>query len=67
MLSLNRETAGMTSRRKLWLSSIVVYALFVSWYTDFGGPLTEAEIRAETLPLAARCLSFFAMTRVANF
>lgn len=36
----------MTSRRKLWLCSIVLYALFVSWYTDFGGPLTEAEIQA---------------------
>ena len=36
----------MTSRRKLWLGSIVLYALFVSWYTDFGGPLTEAEIQA---------------------
>ena len=36
----------MTSRRKLWLGSIVLYALFVAWYTDFGGPLTEAEIQA---------------------
>jgi len=36
----------MTSRRKLWLGSIALYALFVSWYTDFGGPLTEAEIQA---------------------
>ena len=36
----------MTSRRKLWLSSIVLYTLFISWYTDFGGPLTEAEIQA---------------------
>ena len=36
----------MTSRRKLWLGSIVLYALFFSWYTDFGGPLTEAEIQA---------------------
>ena len=36
----------MTSRRKLWLGSVVLYALFVSWYTDFGGPLTEAEIQA---------------------
>jgi len=40
------ETANMTSRPKLWLGSIVLYALFVSWYTDFGGPLTEAEIQA---------------------
>ena len=36
----------MTSRRKLWLGSIVLYAMFFSWYTDYGGPLTEAEIRA---------------------
>ena len=36
----------MTSRLKLWLSSFVLYALFFSWYTDFGGPLTEAEIQA---------------------
>ncbi|MDB2688380.1 hypothetical protein N9Z25_03015 [Luminiphilus sp.] len=35
----------MTSRRKLWLGSVLLYALFVSWYTDFGGPLTEAEIQ----------------------
>ena len=36
----------MTSRRKLWLGSVLLYALFVSWYTDFDGPLTEAEIQA---------------------
>ena len=36
----------MTSRRNLWLGSIVLYALFFSWYTDFGGPMTEAEIQA---------------------
>ena len=36
----------MTSRRKLWLGSFVLYALFFSWYTDFSGPLTEAEIQA---------------------
>ena len=36
----------MTSRRKLWLGSIVLYALFFSWYTDLSGPLTEAEIQA---------------------
>jgi len=36
----------MTSRRKLWLGSVLLYALFFSWYTDFGGPLNEAEIQA---------------------
>ena len=25
---------------------MVLYALFFSWYTDFGGPMTEAEIQA---------------------
>ena len=36
----------MTSRRKLWLSSIALYALFFGWYTDFSGPLTDVEIQA---------------------
>ena len=36
----------MTSRSKIWLGSVLLYALFVSWYTDFGGPLTETEIQA---------------------
>ena len=36
----------MTSRQKLWLGSLVLYAVFFSWYTDFGGPLTDAEIQA---------------------
>lgn len=34
----------MSARRTLWLGSTLLYALFVGWYTDFGGPLTEAEI-----------------------
>jgi hypothetical protein len=39
------EIADMTARRKLWLGSALLYGLFVSWYTDFGGPLTETEIQ----------------------
>ena len=68
----------MTSRRKLWLGSFLLYALFFSWYTDFGGPLTEAEIQAYIAKtdnldlgghpqLAKRYLSFCAMTRAASF
>jgi hypothetical protein len=34
----------MTTRRKLWLLPALLYAAFVFWYTDFGGPLTEEEI-----------------------
>jgi hypothetical protein len=34
----------MTRIRWIWLSVALVYAVFFSWYTSFGGPLTEQEI-----------------------
>lgn len=34
----------MSSRLKIWLIPTVLYAAFVVWYTDFGGPLSDAEI-----------------------
>lgn len=34
----------MTARQRLWGISALLYALFVFWYTDFGGPLSEEEI-----------------------
>ena len=34
----------MSTRAKLWLVPTLLYALFVFWYTDFGGPLSEEEI-----------------------
>lgn len=34
----------MGKRAILWLSTILVYAAFVVWYTDFGGPLSEREV-----------------------
>jgi len=36
----------MRPRIKLLLPIALLYALFVSWYTDFGGPLSEEEITA---------------------
>ena len=36
----------MRGRRLLWGLPALFYALFVFWYTDFGGPLTEEEINA---------------------
>lgn len=36
----------MGPRSKLWLTAALLYALFVGWYTDFGGPLREDEISA---------------------
>jgi hypothetical protein len=35
----------MSQRLALWLGCALLYGIFVGWYTDFGGPLTEAEIQ----------------------
>ena len=34
----------MSSRMKLWLFPTLLYARFVFWYTDFGGPLSDEEV-----------------------
>lgn len=34
----------MSTRSKLWLFSGLLYAAFFVWYTDLGGPLSDAEI-----------------------
>ena len=34
----------MTTTRWIWAVLIALYAAFFSWYTSFGGPLTDAEI-----------------------
>jgi hypothetical protein len=34
----------MTTRAKIWLSSLIIYSAFVFWYTDFSGPLSDAEV-----------------------
>jgi hypothetical protein len=34
----------MTIRTKLWLAPALVYGIFVFWYTDFGGPLSDEEV-----------------------
>jgi hypothetical protein len=34
----------MNQRSKIWLSSALVYAAFVFWYTDFSGPLSDTEV-----------------------
>jgi hypothetical protein len=35
----------MSARKRLWLISFVLYALFFIWYTDLGGPLSKSEIQ----------------------
>ena len=34
----------MNKTQLLWLSLVVIYTTFFSWYTSFGGPLTNEEI-----------------------
>ena len=34
----------MNKRLLLWLVPAALYVLFVAWYTDFGGPLSDAEV-----------------------
>jgi hypothetical protein len=34
----------MTGTRWIWLILFAIYAAFFSWYTSFGGPLTDEEI-----------------------
>ncbi|NNL57399.1 MAG: hypothetical protein HKO71_06580 [Pseudomonadales bacterium] len=34
----------MSTRAKLWLAPAIFYAIFVFWYTDFGGPLSDEEV-----------------------
>ncbi len=34
----------MSARTKIWLFPALLYAVFVLWYTDFGGPLSDAEV-----------------------
>lgn len=44
----------MSRRAQAWLISALVYVAFVSWYTDFGGPLRDAEVDAFVATLAER-------------
>jgi hypothetical protein len=34
----------VSKRLILWLSPAILYVLFVAWYTDFGGPLSDEEV-----------------------
>lgn len=44
----------MRPRPGILLPIALLYALFVGWYTDFGGPLSEEEISAFLDPIRAR-------------
>jgi len=44
----------MTKHKLLWLIPSVFYALFVFWYTDLGGPLSDQEVDTFVATLQAR-------------
>ena len=44
----------MTKRKLLWLAPTALYLLFVAWYTDFGGPLSDEEVDTFVATLQAR-------------
>jgi hypothetical protein len=44
----------MTPRKILWLLPTLFYAVFVFWYTDFGGPLRPEEIATFMTKMQAR-------------
>jgi hypothetical protein len=44
----------MSKRKLLWLVPTALYLVFFSWYTDFGGPLTDEEVDSFVATMQAR-------------
>ena len=44
----------MTRTRWIWLVLAILYAAFFSWYTSFGGPLSDEEIDRYVTLIAER-------------
>ncbi|MBY6211711.1 hypothetical protein KUV95_09090 [Microbulbifer agarilyticus] len=57
----------MSTRVKLWLLPALLYALFVFWYTDFSGPLSDAEIAKITRALTDNDVSAERVDELARF
>lgn len=43
----------MSTRLKIWLLPALLYALFLFWYTDFKGPLSDEEVDAFVATMTA--------------
>lgn len=57
----------MNGRKILWGVPAAIWLLFTVWYTDFGGPLTDDEIRNGLQGLKARGYSAEAQAGVEAF
>ena len=44
----------MRKRKGLWLGATLAWLAFAIWYTDLGGPLTDAEVTSALRVLEAR-------------
>jgi hypothetical protein len=57
----------MSRRAKIWLVPALLYAVFVFWYTDFGGPLRPNEIGAFMERMRARAGSTERLKSIEKF
>lgn len=57
----------MTKRKLLWLVPATFYVLFVIWYTDFGGPLSDEEVDTFVATLQARDADPETLSRLEGF
>lgn len=57
----------MTKRKLLWLVPTALYILFVAWYTDFGGPLSDEEVDTFVATLQARDANPETLARLEGF
>lgn len=57
----------MTIRKLLWLVPAIFYVLFVIWYTDFGGPLSDEEVDTFVATLQARDADPETLSRLEGF
>ncbi len=54
-------------RQYLWLTAIVLYATFFSWYTNLNGPMQEDEIKEFLLRAEAQGRSTQSLNNLENF
>ena len=54
-------------RQYLWLTAIVLYAAFFSWYTNLNGPMQEDEIKEALLRAEAQGRSTQSLNNLENF
>lgn len=57
----------MSKRLFLWLVPATFYALFVAWYTDFGGPLSDEEVDNFVAVLEKRNAKPETIVKIENF